>query len=161
MAKCLALADLDASINLLPYSVWKRLYLLDLTPTCMTFKLADRSISRPGGVAEDVYVKVGSFHFLAVFIVVDFDADPQVPLILGRSFLTTERDLIDVFEGDLTLRVGKEAITFSLDQTSKYSNNYSDMTAKRIDVIDIAFEEYSQEVLGSGLWNGERLQGVG
>nr|GEV29271.1 reverse transcriptase domain-containing protein [Tanacetum cinerariifolium] len=78
----------------------------------------------------------------------DFDADPRVPLILRRSFLKTERALIDVFEGELTLRVGKEAITFNLDQTSRYSANYSDMTAKRFDVIDMACEEYSQEVLG-------------
>nr|GEX72738.1 reverse transcriptase domain-containing protein [Tanacetum cinerariifolium] len=148
MAECLALADLGASINLMPFSVWKRLSLPDSTPTCMTLKLADRSISRPVGVAEDVYVKVGSFHFLTEFVVVDFDADPRVPLILGRSFLKTERALIDVFEGELTLRVSKEAITFNIDQTSRYSANYSDMTAKRIDVIDMACEEYSQEVLG-------------
>nr|GFC08499.1 reverse transcriptase domain-containing protein [Tanacetum cinerariifolium] len=124
MAECLALADLDASINLTPFSVWKRLSLPDLTPTCMTLELADRSISRPVRVEEDVYVKV------------------------GRSFLKTGRDLIDVFEGELTLRVGKEAITFNLDQTSRYSANYSNMTAKHIDVIDMACEEYSQEVLG-------------
>nr|GEV28416.1 DNA-directed DNA polymerase [Tanacetum cinerariifolium] len=99
MAKCLALAYLGASINLMPFSVWKRLSLLDLTPTCMTLELADRLISRPVGVAEDVYVKVGSFHFPADFVVVDFDADPRVPLILGRSFLKIGRALIDVFEG--------------------------------------------------------------
>nr|GFA03121.1 reverse transcriptase domain-containing protein [Tanacetum cinerariifolium] len=78
----------------------------------------------------------------------DFDADPRVPLILRRSFLKTRRALIDVFEGELTLRVGKEAITFNLDQTLRYSANYNDMTANRIDVIDMACEEYSQEVLG-------------
>nr|GFA95326.1 reverse transcriptase domain-containing protein [Tanacetum cinerariifolium] len=103
MAKCLALADLGASINLMPYSVWKKLSLPELTPT--------------------------------YFVVVDFDADPRVPLILERSFLKTERALIDVFEGELTLRVGKEAITFNLDQTLRYSANYNDMTAKRIDVL--------------------------
>nr|GEV41759.1 hypothetical protein [Tanacetum cinerariifolium] len=100
------------------------------------------------GVAEDVNVKVGSFHFPADFVVVDFDADPRVPLILERSFLKIEKALIDVFEGELTLRVGKEAITFNLDQTSRYSANYNDMAAKRINVIDMARDEYSQEVLG-------------
>nr|GEY20999.1 reverse transcriptase domain-containing protein [Tanacetum cinerariifolium] len=132
----------------MPLSVWNKLSLPDLTPTCMTLELADRSISRPVGVAEDVYVKVGTFHFPTDFVVVDFDADPRVPLILGRSFLKTRRALIDVFEGELTLRVGKEAITFNLDQTSRYSANYYDMTAKRTDVIDMACEEYSHEVLG-------------
>nr|GEU50018.1 reverse transcriptase domain-containing protein [Tanacetum cinerariifolium] len=89
MAECLALADLGASINLMPLSVWNKLSFLDLSPTA----------------------------------------------------------LIDVLEGELTLRVGKEAITFNLDQTSRYSANYNDMTANRIDVIDMACEEYSQEVL--------------
>nr|GEZ32730.1 reverse transcriptase domain-containing protein [Tanacetum cinerariifolium] len=115
MAECLALADLGASINLMPLSVWNKLSLPDLSHTCMTLELADHLISRPVGVAEDVFVKVGTFHFPADFVVVDFDADPRVPLILERSFLKTERALIDVFEGELTLRVGKEAITFNLD----------------------------------------------
>nr|GEX20856.1 hypothetical protein [Tanacetum cinerariifolium] len=109
MAECLSLVDIDASINLIPFSMWKRLSLPDLIPTCMTLELADRSISRPVGVAEDVYIK-------------------------------TRRALIDVFEGVLTLRVGKKAITFNMDQTSRYYANYSNMTAKRIDVIDIAYE---------------------
>nr|GEZ61049.1 reverse transcriptase domain-containing protein [Tanacetum cinerariifolium] len=76
------------------------------------------------------------------------DANPRVPLILKRSFLKTERALIDVFEGELTLRVRKEATTFNLEQTSRYYANYNDMTAKRIDVIDMACDEYSQEVFG-------------
>nr|GEX56874.1 DNA-directed DNA polymerase [Tanacetum cinerariifolium] len=125
-----------------------KLSLPDLTPTCMTLELADRLISRTVGVAEEVYVKVGSFHFSANFVVVDFDADPRVPLILERSFLKTGRALIDMFECELTLLIGKEAITFNLDQTSRYSANYSDMTVKQIDVINMACEEYSQEVLG-------------
>ncbi|GJT17646.1 reverse transcriptase domain-containing protein [Tanacetum coccineum] len=148
MDECLALADLGASINLMPLSVWKKLSLPELTPTCMTLELADRSISRPIGIAEDVYVKVGKFQFPADFVVVDFDADPRVPLILGRSFLKTGRALIDVYEGELTLRIGKEAVTFNLDQTSRYSSNFDDNLVNRIDVIDMACEEYSQEVLG-------------
>nr|GEY18015.1 reverse transcriptase domain-containing protein [Tanacetum cinerariifolium] len=147
MDECLALADLGASINLMPLSVWNKLSLHELSPTYMTLELADRSISRLVGFAEDVFVKVGTFHFPADFVVVDFDADPRVRLILRRSFLKTERALIDVFEGELTLRVVKEAITFNLDQTLRYSANYNDMTANRIDVIDMDFEEYSQEVL--------------
>nr|GEZ51995.1 reverse transcriptase domain-containing protein [Tanacetum cinerariifolium] len=148
MAEYLALTDLGASINLMPLSVWNKLSLLDLSPTCITLELADHLISHPVGVSEDVFVKVGTFHFPADFVVLDFDVDPRVPLILGRSFLKTKRALIDVFEGELTLRVGKESITFNLDQTSRYSANYNDMTANQIDVIDMACEEYSQEVLG-------------
>nr|GEW49065.1 reverse transcriptase domain-containing protein [Tanacetum cinerariifolium] len=148
MDECLALTDLGARINLMPLSVWSKLSLPKLYPTRMTLKLADRSISGPVEVAEDVIVKVGTFHFPADFVVVDFDSDPRVSLILEISFLKTRRALIDVFEGELTLRVGKEAITFNLDQTSRYSTNYNDMTANRIDIIDMACEEYSQEVLG-------------
>ncbi|GKD12429.1 reverse transcriptase domain-containing protein [Tanacetum coccineum] len=142
MDECLALADLGVSINLMPLSVWKKLSLSELTPTCMTLELADRSITQPIGIAEDVDVKVGKFQFPADFVVVDFDADPRVSLILGRSFLKTECALIDVYEGELTLRVGKEAVTFNLDQASRYSSNYDDMTANRIDVIEMACEEY-------------------
>ncbi|GJR91583.1 reverse transcriptase domain-containing protein [Tanacetum coccineum] len=145
---CSALADLGASINIMPLFVWKKLPLLELTPTCMTLELADRSISRPIGVAEDVSVKVGKFHFPVDFVVVDFDADPRVPLILRRSFLKTGCALIDVYGGELTLRVGNEAVTFNLDQTLRYSSNYDDNSVNRIDIIDVAYEEYSQEVLG-------------
>nr|GEU91465.1 reverse transcriptase domain-containing protein [Tanacetum cinerariifolium] len=109
MTECLALADLDASINLMPLSVWNKLSLPELSPICMTLKLVDHSISRLVRVAEDVFVKVGTFHFSADFVVVDFDADPRVPLILGRSFLKTRRALIDVFEGELTCNTPKMA----------------------------------------------------
>ncbi|GJQ93851.1 hypothetical protein Tco_0004990 [Tanacetum coccineum] len=80
--------------------------------------------------------------------IVDFDANPRVPLILERSFLKTGHDLIDVYEGELTLRIGKEAVTFNLDQTLRYSSNYDDNSVNRINVIEMACEEYSQKILG-------------
>nr|GFA22236.1 reverse transcriptase domain-containing protein [Tanacetum cinerariifolium] len=92
MDECLTLADLGLS-------------LLELTPTCMTLELADRSVSKPIGIAKDVSVKVGVFHFPADFVVVDFEPDPRVPLILERCFLKTGRALIDVHKGELTLQV--------------------------------------------------------
>nr|GEX10161.1 reverse transcriptase domain-containing protein [Tanacetum cinerariifolium] len=95
MEVCLALADLGASINLMPLSIWKKLSLPELTPTRMTLELADKSITCPKGVTEDVFVKVGKFHYTTDFVVVDFEADPRVPLIIGRSFLRTDRALID------------------------------------------------------------------
>nr|GEV90055.1 hypothetical protein [Tanacetum cinerariifolium] len=123
LAECLALADLGASIKLMPFSVWKRLFLPDLTSTCMTLELADHSISRPVGVAEDVCVKVGSFHFPADFVVVDFDADPRVHLILERSFLKTERALIDVFEVDEPLVVELKALLPHLEYAFLEADN--------------------------------------
>nr|GFC33822.1 reverse transcriptase domain-containing protein [Tanacetum cinerariifolium] len=122
MDECLALADLGASINLMPLSVWEGISLPELTPTCMILELADRSFSKP--------------------------LDPRVPLILGRCFLKTSRALIDVHKGELTLCIGNEAITYNLDQTVRYSANYNQMTANKIGVVESACEEYSQEVLG-------------
>ncbi|GJQ89375.1 reverse transcriptase domain-containing protein [Tanacetum coccineum] len=133
----------------MPLSVWKKLSLPELTPTCMTLELADRSITQPISIAEDVYLKVGKVKFPADFVVVDFDADPRVPLILGRSFLKTGRSLIDVYKGELTLRVGKEAVTFNLDQTSitplitDAIRRRTESTSQKMDC-----KEYSQEVLG-------------
>nr|GEY46773.1 reverse transcriptase domain-containing protein [Tanacetum cinerariifolium] len=115
MDECLALADLGASINLMPLSMWEGLSLSELTPTCMTLKLADRSVSKPIGIAKDVSVKTG-------------------------------RALIDVHKVKLTLRIENEAITYNFDQTPRYSANYNQMTANKIDVI---CEMYSQKVLDS------------
>ncbi|GJZ15112.1 reverse transcriptase domain-containing protein [Tanacetum coccineum] len=147
MDVCHALADLGASINLMPLSFWKKLSLPELTPTRMTLELADRSITHPKGLAEDVYVKVGKFHFPTDFVVVDFEADPRVPLILGRSFLRTGRALIDVYGEEITLRVDNEAVTFNLDQTTRYSST-NDKSVNRIDIIDAVCEEYAPELLG-------------
>ncbi|GJS73061.1 reverse transcriptase domain-containing protein [Tanacetum coccineum] len=147
MVECLALSDLGASINFMPHSVWKNLSLPDLTSTQMTLELADRSITRPIGVAEDVFIKVGKFHFPADFVVVD-----TIPILgflsfSGDLFLTMARALIDVYGDKITLRFNDEAITFKVGQTLRYSYNNSE-SVNRIDVIDVSCEEYAQEVLG-------------
>ncbi|GKD77193.1 reverse transcriptase domain-containing protein [Tanacetum coccineum] len=144
MDVCHALADLGASINLMPLSFWKKLSLPELTPTRMTLELADRSITHPKGLAEDVFVKVRKFHFPTDFVVVDFEADPRVPLILGRSFLRTGRALINVYGEEITLRVDNEAVTC---QTARYSST-NDKSVNRIDIIDAVCEEYAPELLG-------------
>nr|GEY34920.1 reverse transcriptase domain-containing protein [Tanacetum cinerariifolium] len=119
----------------------------ELTPTRMTLELADRSITRPKGVTEDVFVKVRKFHFPTDFIVVDFESDPRVPLILGRSFLRTGRALIDIYGEEITLMVNDESITFNLKQTMRYSLTYDDTSVNRVDVIDIACDDFVQDVL--------------
>ncbi|GJV86002.1 reverse transcriptase domain-containing protein [Tanacetum coccineum] len=146
--ECLDLADLGASINLMPLSVWKKLSLPELTLTRMTLELANRSVAVPDGVAEDVFVKVGKFYFLADFVVVDYDVDPRVPLILRRPFLRTARALTNVHGEELTLRVNDKVITFNVGNTSRYSRNYYDETVHQVNAIDVACEEYAQEVLG-------------
>nr|GEZ48526.1 retrovirus-related Pol polyprotein from transposon 17.6 [Tanacetum cinerariifolium] len=119
MDECLALADLGAGINLMPLFVWEALLLPELTSTCMTLELVDRSVSKPIGIAKDVSFNVGVFHFPADFVIVDFKPDPRVLLILGRCFLNTGRALIDVHKDELTLRIRNETITYNLDQTLK------------------------------------------
>nr|GEW28790.1 reverse transcriptase domain-containing protein [Tanacetum cinerariifolium] len=118
MDVCHALADLGASIIFMPLSIWKKLSLPELTPTRMTLELADRSITRPKGVAEDVSSKWER-----------------------RSFLRTGPALIDVYEEEITLQVNDESVTFNLNQTMRYSS------VNRIDVIEITCEEYAQDML--------------
>ncbi|GJW63345.1 reverse transcriptase domain-containing protein [Tanacetum coccineum] len=120
MDECLALADLGASINLMPLSIWKELNLLDLTKTRMILELADRTISTPTGIAEDVFLKVGTFFFSTDFVVVDYIANPWVPLILGRPFLRTARALIDVHDEQMTLRYDDQSITFKVVSQKYY-----------------------------------------
>ncbi|GJV88486.1 reverse transcriptase domain-containing protein [Tanacetum coccineum] len=130
----------------MPLSIWKELNLPALTKTRMILELADRTISTPTGIAEDVFVKVGTFFFPANFVVVDYIADPRVPLILGRPFLRTARALIDVHGEQMTLRHDDQSVTFKVGDTKTFSYNIIE-SVNRVDVIDIACEEYVQEVL--------------
>ncbi|GJT63346.1 reverse transcriptase domain-containing protein [Tanacetum coccineum] len=116
----------------------------------MTLELADRSITRPKGLAEDVFVKVGKFHFPTDFVVVDFEADPRVPLILGRSFLRTSRTLIDVYEGELILRDGNEQIVFHVDGVSKHPQKHANESIKLVnDTCEDGFDETNNFSSGS------------
>nr|GEU68126.1 reverse transcriptase domain-containing protein [Tanacetum cinerariifolium] len=120
---------------------------MDVCHALTDLELADRSITHPKGVAKDVFVKEGKFHFPTDFVVVDFEAHPRVPLILGRSFLRTGRALIYVYKEEITLQVNDEAVTFNLNQTTRYSSTYDDLLVNRIDIIDVAREEYAQEII--------------
>nr|GEZ66320.1 reverse transcriptase domain-containing protein [Tanacetum cinerariifolium] len=144
---CLALADLGKSINLMPLSIWKKLKLPTLNDIKMVLELADRTISKPTGVAENVFVKVGKFYFPADFYVLDFIADPRIPLILGRPFLSTAHALIDVYKGEIILRHDDQSLTLKCgDMPSISYNNFQSLN--KVDLIDATYEEYSQEVLG-------------
>nr|GFA71825.1 reverse transcriptase domain-containing protein [Tanacetum cinerariifolium] len=141
------LTDLEASINLMPLSIWKKLRLPTLNDTKMVLELADRTISKPTGVAENVFVKVGKFYFPADFVVLDFIADPRVPLILGRPFLSTVYALIDVYKGEITLRQNEQSLMLKCGDTPFILyNNFKSLN--KVDLIDATCEEYSQEVLG-------------
>nr|GEZ68624.1 reverse transcriptase domain-containing protein [Tanacetum cinerariifolium] len=115
---CLAISDLGASINLMPLSIWKKLRLPTLNDKKMVLELADRTISKPTGVAENVFVKVGKFCFPADFVVLDFVADPRVPLILGRPFLSTAHAIINVYEREIIIRQNQQSLTIQCSDIS-------------------------------------------
>nr|GEW77897.1 reverse transcriptase [Tanacetum cinerariifolium] len=105
------------------------------------------TISKPTGVAENVFVKVGKFYFPVDFVVLDFIADLRVPLILGRPFMSTAYALIDVYEGEIILRHDEQSLTLKCGDTPSISyNNFQSLN--KVDLIDATCEEYSQEVLG-------------
>nr|GEY62213.1 hypothetical protein [Tanacetum cinerariifolium] len=131
----MALADLGANINLMLLYVWKKLMLLKLVPTRMTLELANRSISYPTSIAEDVFVQVGKFTFPADFFVVDYDVDPRVPLILGRLILRTARALVDVYREELILRDDDETLIFHADSTLKYPHKHGDDPTPPSDLV--------------------------
>nr|GEX73197.1 reverse transcriptase domain-containing protein [Tanacetum cinerariifolium]GEY36553.1 reverse transcriptase domain-containing protein [Tanacetum cinerariifolium] len=110
-------------------------------------ELADRTISKPTGVAENIFVKVGKFYFPSDFVILDFVADPRVPLIMGRPFLSTAYALIDVYDGEITLRHNDQSLTLKCGDTPSIS--YDNLESlNKVDLIDATCEEYSQEVLG-------------
>ena len=127
-----ALCDSGASINLMPLSVVQRLSLGELAPTTIILQMADISMAQLEGVLEDVLVKVGKFIFPVDFVVMKMEEDNQVPLLLGRPFLEPVAALIYVQKGELTLRVGNEAVHFNLDK----SLTQSDVDAENCNVVD-------------------------
>nr|GEX88229.1 reverse transcriptase domain-containing protein [Tanacetum cinerariifolium] len=131
----MALADLGASINLMPLYVRMKLSLLDLTPTRMTLELATRSFAYLAGIAEDVFAQVGKFTFPANFVVLDYDVDPHVPLILGRPFLGTARALVDIHREELILRDGDEKLIFHADSTPKHPHKHGNESINMINLL--------------------------
>ncbi|GKC23105.1 reverse transcriptase domain-containing protein [Tanacetum coccineum] len=153
--KCKALADLGASINLMPLSVWKKLGLPELISTQMTLELANRDICTPKGIARDVFVPVGKFTFPADFVIVDYESDPRVPLILGRPFLRTARALIDVHGEEMILRDGNERLILNMrHDTSSYSNEPHQESINMIDVYNVSHEEYREDLFATSHQGG-------
>ncbi|GKC98730.1 reverse transcriptase domain-containing protein [Tanacetum coccineum] len=136
-----ALADFGASINRLPNYIYKQLGLEALKPTWNETRACYvplRSVTHPMGIAEDVVVRVNGFTFFANFVVVNFEPDPRVPIILGRPFLRTAKALIDLYEETLTLRVGSDELVFYVEKSEKSKNK---QFAHAISVIDFSKDE--------------------
>ena len=104
----------------MPLSVFKKLGLPEPKPTNMSLQLADRSITYPRGIVEDVLVKVDKLIFPADFVILDFEEDKQIPIILGRPFLATGQTLIDVQKGELTMGVQDQSVTFKVFNAMKF-----------------------------------------
>ncbi|GJU76052.1 reverse transcriptase domain-containing protein [Tanacetum coccineum] len=148
--KCKALADLGASINLMPLLVWKNLGLPELIPTQMILELANRAICTPEGIARDVFVPVGKFTFPADFVIVDYESDPRAPFILGRPFLRTARALIDVYGEEMILRGGNERLTLNMrHDTSSYSTQPHQESINMIDVYNVSHEEILEDLFAT------------
>ncbi|GJV05116.1 reverse transcriptase domain-containing protein [Tanacetum coccineum] len=148
--KCKALADLGASINLMPLSVWKKLGLPELISTRMTLELANRTICTPAGIARDVFVPVGKFTFPADFVIVDYESDPRVPLILERPFLRTARALIDVQGEEMILRDGDERLILNIrHDTSSYSNKPKKESINMIDIYNVSHKDYLEDLFAN------------
>nr|GFC21497.1 reverse transcriptase domain-containing protein [Tanacetum cinerariifolium] len=148
--KCKALADLGASINLMPLSVWKKLGLPDLIPTQMTLELANRAICTLDGIARDVFVPVGRFTFLVDFVVVDYESGLRVPLILGRPFLRTARALIDVHGEEMILRDGDERLTLNMKHdTTSYSNHPYRDSINLIKIFNLRSEDCLKDLVSN------------
>ncbi|KAL9448337.1 hypothetical protein AB3S75_015754 [Citrus x aurantiifolia] len=140
-----ALCDLSANINLMPLAVFRKLGLGEPKVTTVSLQLADRSIKYPRGMIEDVLVKVDKFIFPADFIVLDMIEDRKMPIILGRPLLATGRNLIDVQEGKLILRVQNGQVTFNVFEAIKYPSEID--TCLQIDTIDKEIIESFQDTM--------------
>ncbi|XP_060965266.1 uncharacterized protein LOC133034234 [Cannabis sativa] len=146
-----ALCDLGTSINLMPMSIFKKLGIGEARPTTVTLQLADRSMAHPEGKIEDVLVQVDKFIFLADFMILDYEADRDMPIILGRPFLATRRTLIDVQNGELTMRVNDQKVTFNVFNAMRFPDEIEECS--RISVTDsIVAERFHKEA-----WKDEKF----
>ena len=177
-----ALCDSGASINLMSLSVVQRLSLGELTPTTITLQMADRLMAQLEGILEDVLVKVGKFIFPVDFVIMQMEEDTQIPLLLGRPFLAIGAALIDVQKGELTLRVGNEAVHFNINRSLEHPNveadscmvvgnnsllnvelNFDCILQHSINEIEMNFqylESFDCEVLPSNLFNKETVSSI-
>ncbi|KAK2361118.1 hypothetical protein QL285_086309 [Trifolium repens] len=149
-----ALIDLGSSINLIPLSVVERIGGLDITRTRMTLQLADKSITHPSGIAEDVLVKVDKFMFPIDFVVMDIKEDDDVPLILGRGFMKTARMMIDIDDGIMKVRVQDEEVSFNLWEAMKHPKEKDScfkLDATEEAILDVRKQAHSPSSLEQAL----------
>ena len=147
----IALCDLGMSINLMSWSIFKKLNLGEARPTTVTLQLADWSLTHPRGIIEDVLVKVEKFIFLSDFIILDMQEDKKVPIIPRRPFLATGRAMIDVQKCELRLRVQEEEVTFNVFNAIKHPHDTN--RCFRVDMLEaiVSSQLVSSEPLETSL----------
>ncbi|XP_028181419.1 uncharacterized protein LOC114368307 [Glycine soja] len=118
------LIGLGASINLMPLSMCRRIGNLRIAPTRMTLQLADRSITKPYGVVEDVLAKVRQFIFPVDFFIMDIEEDSDIPLILGLPFMLTAKCVVGMGNGNLEMSVDDKKVTINLFEAIKHPNDH-------------------------------------
>ncbi|XP_062114123.1 uncharacterized protein LOC133825156 [Humulus lupulus] len=137
----MALCDLGAGINLMPMSIFKQLGIGEVRPTTVTLQLVDRSLAHPDWKIEYVLVRVDKFIFPVDFIMLDYVADREVPIILWRPFLATRRTLIDVQKGELTMRVQEENVTFNVFKAVRFPDEVEECSVVLV-VDSLASREF-------------------
>ena len=144
-----ALLDLGASVNLLPYSMYKQLGLGELKPTSITLSLADRSIEIPKGTVEDVLIQVDKFYYLVDFVVLDTEPTTAganyVPIILGRPFLATSKAIINCRNGVMQLTFGNMTLELNIFHLSKKHMQPEEDVQEEACIIDTILEEQADQ----------------
>ncbi|GJZ40784.1 DNA-directed DNA polymerase [Tanacetum coccineum] len=153
------LADLGATISLMPYTMYEKLSLGELKATRMSLELVDRSIQYTRGIVENMLIKVDKFVLPIDFVILDMPEDSRVPIILGRSFLATTRAMIDMFNKNITLRVGDDEVIFDMDQSIKRSP-VEDDEYYRVDDLDDVINVEAQELLVNDTTDSFLLKGL-
>ncbi|XP_070031687.1 uncharacterized protein [Nicotiana tomentosiformis] len=159
-----ALCDLGASINLMPLAIYTKLGTGRARPTSMLLQLADRTVKRPTRILDDVLVQVGKFVFSADFVILDCQVDEEIPIILGRPFLATGRELIDCETGELKIRLNNEEIIFNVQQSMRRPSEFSNCSI--VEAVDVILQEEDETLnvrdpLEACLMNLEEMDGEG
>ncbi|XP_070013249.1 uncharacterized protein [Nicotiana sylvestris] len=159
-----ALCDLGASINLMPLAIYTKLGIGRARPTSMLLQLADRTVKRPTRILDNVLVQVGKFVFPADFVILDYQVDDEIPIILGRPFLATGRALIDCEIGELKMRLNDEEVIFNVQQSMRRPSEYANCSL--VEAVDVILHEddeilNAKDPLGAFLTNLEDMVGKG
>ncbi|XP_050892509.1 uncharacterized protein LOC127098050 [Lathyrus oleraceus] len=138
-----SLLDFGASVSLMPLVVCKRLNIGDMQPTRMSLQLADRSVKYPINILEDIPVRIVQLYIPTNFVVMDIKEDEEIPILLGKPFLSTTGTMIDVKRGKMTFEVGEEKVEFILSKFLKAPT--TDDSFYAIDIIDECIRELDKE----------------